>query len=62
MKDDDEDGGEGGDEVGGEGSAEGELKLLEGFCFLTDRQTDRLTDERTLVIVESLLRLKNHCI
>ena len=40
MKDDDEDGGEGGDEIGGEGSAEGELKLLEGFCFLTDRQTD----------------------
>ena len=40
MKDDDEDGGEGDDEVGGEGSGEGELKLLEGFCFLTDRQTD----------------------
>ena len=31
------------------------LFVFEGFCFLTDRQTD----ERTFVIVESLSRLKS---
>ena len=33
-----------------------DFKLIGGFA---DRLTDRLTDERTLVIVESLSRLKN---
>ena len=32
-----------------------DFKLLRGFA---DRQTDRRTDEQTLVIVESLSRLK----
>ena len=32
-----------------------DFKLLRGFA---DRQTDRRTNERTLVIVESLSRLK----
>ena len=36
-----------------------DFKLFGGFGFRqTDRQTDRWTNERTLVVVESLSRLK----
>ena len=39
------------------------FQAVEGFCFLTDRHTDRQTDgwtnEQTLVNVELLLQLKN---
>ena len=35
-----------------------DFKLLRGF--VTDGQTDRRTNERTFVIVESLSRLKNY--